>query len=50
MNLSHPPNVHAGSVVHPSPYKIALMWEGATLTKYGAGSSKQLQVQGINKV
>jgi len=49
-NLSHPPNVHTDSVVHPSSYKIALMWEGATLTKYGVGSSEQLDVQGVNKV
>jgi hypothetical protein len=36
-------------VGHPSSYKIALMWEGATLKKYGAGSS-ELEVQGVNKV
>jgi len=48
-NLSHLPNVQIGSVGHPSCYKIALMWEGATLTKYGAGNS-QFDIQGVNKV
>jgi hypothetical protein len=49
-NLSHHPNVNTDSVVHPSSYKIALMWEGTALTKYGAGSSEHLYVQGVNKV